>query len=332
MHATSLPIFLGGQCSENIGITNVQEMTSHARELLPPFFNVRNFGATGDGKSIDSPAINKALEAAAAMGGGTVYVPAGTYNCYSLRLKSFICLYIEQGATILAAPTPLDGTTTDGYDAAEPQGPWEPYQDYGHNHWHTSLIWGEAIHDFSIMGPGLIWGKGLSRGHQNDKDLPDTTKPGVRNKTIALKNCFNVTLRDFSIFKGGWFGILATGVDNLAIDNLKIDTNRDGMDIDCCRNVRVSNCTVNSPILHSKFANRRRHLSQEFLRAGLCSSNRKSDHNQLLCHRQLRDRLHTRRQLEANAGFLRALCHWTDQVWNGIKREISQYYYFKLRL
>src|SRR5213592_530214 len=45
----------------------------------------------------------------------------------------------------------------------------------------------------------------------------------------------------------GWFAILATGVDNLTIDNLKIDTNRDGMDIDCCRNVRVSNCSVNSP-------------------------------------------------------------------------------------
>ena len=54
-------------------------------------------------------------------------------------------------------------------------------------------------------------------------------------------------LRDFSILHGGHFGILATGVDNLTIDNLKIDTNRDGMDIDCCRNVRVSNCYVNSP-------------------------------------------------------------------------------------
>ena len=54
-------------------------------------------------------------------------------------------------------------------------------------------------------------------------------------------------LRDFSILHGGHFGILATGVDNLTIDNLKIDTNRDGMDIDCCRNVRVSNCSVNSP-------------------------------------------------------------------------------------
>ncbi len=67
------------------------------------------------------------------------------------------------------------------------------------------------------------------------------------NKAIALKNCHNVILSDFSILQGGWFGILATGVDNLTIDNLKIDTNRDGIDIDCCRNVRVSNCTVNSP-------------------------------------------------------------------------------------
>jgi polygalacturonase len=70
---------------------------------------------------------------------------------------------------------------------------------------------------------------------------------GVGNKAIALKNCRNIVLRDFSILKGGHFGILVTGVDNLTIDNLKIDTDRDGMDIDCCKNVRVSNCTVNSP-------------------------------------------------------------------------------------
>ena len=67
------------------------------------------------------------------------------------------------------------------------------------------------------------------------------------NKSIALKNCHNVLLRDFSILKGGHFGLLLTGVDNLTIDNLTIDTDRDGIDIDCCRNVHVSNCTVNSP-------------------------------------------------------------------------------------
>jgi polygalacturonase len=72
-------------------------------------------------------------------------------------------------------------------------------------------------------------------------------QPGVGNKAIALKNCRNVLFRDFSILKGGHFGLLLTGVDNLTIDNLTIDTDRDGIDIDCCRNVRVSNCFVNSP-------------------------------------------------------------------------------------
>ena len=213
------------------------------------WFNVRQFGAKGDGASIDSPGINQAIDAAAAAGGGTVLFPAGVYLSYSIRMKSKVGLYLDHGAVILAAPTPLDGTATGGYDAAEPQGKWEPYQDYGHNHWHNSLIWGEGLEGISITGPGLIWGKGLSRGWdlQKDEGMPDATKPGVGNKAIALKNCRNVLLRDFSILMGGHFGVLATGVDNLTIDNLTIDTNRDGMDIDCCRNVRVSNCTVNSP-------------------------------------------------------------------------------------
>src|SRR5690606_21562075 len=70
---------------------------------------------------------------------------------------------------------------------------------------------------------------------------------GVGNKAIALTNCRNVILRDFTILHGGHFAILATGVDNLTIDGLTIDTNRDGMDIDACSNVRISNCSVNSP-------------------------------------------------------------------------------------
>ncbi len=216
------------------------------REGWPGIFSVRDFGAKADGTTIDTPAVNKAIEYVANGGGGTLVFPAGVYACYSIHLKSNVALYLSQGATILAASTPYEGQTSGGYDAAEAQGAWEPYQDYGHNHWHNSLIWGEDLHDFGIFGPGLIYGKGLSRGH-DEKVLPNTTAPGVGNKAIALKNCRNVILSDFSILQGGWFGVLATGVDNLTIDNLKIDTNRDGIDIDCCRNVRVSNCTVNSP-------------------------------------------------------------------------------------
>jgi polygalacturonase len=200
--------------------------------------NVKTLGAKGDGKTVDTPSINKAIEAAAAAGGGTVLFPAGNYLCYSIRLKSNIALYLDAGATIIAADTP-EGVAG-GYDAAEPNTPWDKYEDFGHSHFHNSLIWGEGIENISITGSGRIWGKGLSRGQ-------GAMNPGVGNKSISLKNCHNILLRDFSIFHGGHFGILATGVDNMTIDNLKIDTNRDGMDIDSCRNVRVSNCYVNSP-------------------------------------------------------------------------------------
>jgi len=211
-------------------------------ELNSGSYDVRRFGASGDGKTLDTPAINRAIEAAASAGGGTVRFPAGSYLCYSIRLKSNVALCLEPGATIIAADPSSSGSA--GYDLAEPKNPWDAYQDYGHNHWHNSLIWGEGLENVSIVGSGLIWGRGLSKGYGPG---PIAEQAGVANKTLSLKNCRTVTLRDFSILKGGHFGILATGVDNLTIDNLKIDTDRDGIDIDCCRNVRVSNCSVNSP-------------------------------------------------------------------------------------
>lgn len=197
-------------------------------------FNVKAYGAKGDGSTLDTNAINNTIKAASQAGGGTVYFPAGTYLSYSIRLESHIAIYLDQGATIMGA-TPSGEI---GYDAPEPALN-DKFQDFGHSHWHNSLIWGENLEDISILGPGIIHGKGLSRG--------GPYKAPIGNKAIALKLCRNVILKDFTILYGGHFGILATGVDNLTIDNLKIDTNRDGIDIDCCKNVRISNCSVNSP-------------------------------------------------------------------------------------
>jgi polygalacturonase len=222
--------------------TGAAEMGHPDNINAPAVYDVRAFGAAGDGRTIDSPAVNRAIDAAAEAGGGTVLLRAGNYLCYSIHLKSKVAIYLDAGATIVAADPAADSSRS--YDLAESNQPWEDYQDYGHNHWHNSLIWGEGLEGVSICGPGLIWGKGLSRGWGAG---PVAEHAGVANKAIALKNCHNVLLRDFSILHGGHFGILATGVDNLTIDNLKIDTNRDGMDVDCCRNVRISNCSVNSP-------------------------------------------------------------------------------------
>jgi polygalacturonase len=225
-----------------------------AGSASPMLFDIRSYGAVGDGKTVDTPAINKAIDAAAAVGGGTVFVPPGVWLCFSIRLKSHVHLYLAQGSTILAADSPKPGETTGynggTYDAAEPKTSYDAFQDYGHNHWHNSLFWGEGINDLGISGPGLIHGKGLSHGRGGrDADIAPfvAEQAGVGNKTIALKNCRNVIFRDFSILKGGHFGFLLTGVDNLTIDNITIDTDRDGIDIDCCKNVRVSNCSVNAP-------------------------------------------------------------------------------------
>jgi polygalacturonase len=200
----------------------------------PIFYDIKNYGAKGDGITLDTKAINDAIDAATNAGGGTVYFPAGTYLSFSIHLKSHISIFLDAGCVLLAADSIHNGK----YDDAEPNA-FEQYQDYGHSHWHNSLIWGENLQDISIIGTGIINGKGLRRGA--------SPKRPWGNKAIALKLCRNVIFRDFTILNGGHFGILATGVDNFTIDNLKMDTNRDGMDIDCCSNVRISNCTINAP-------------------------------------------------------------------------------------
>jgi polygalacturonase len=220
-------------------------------------FNVRNFSAVGDGTNLDSPAIDRAIQAASAAGGGTVFVPAGTYLCGSIHLTNNIHLYLDAGAVILGAPQAMNA-----YDETEP---WSnnPYQDGGHCYFHNSLIWGENLTNVSITGPGMINGGGLVRDDKLLDDMcgfsrwnPTNRTPELEtkfqpsrlgNKAIALKLCRNVLLRDITIFHGGHFAVLVTGCDNLTVDNVTMDTDRDGIDIDCCRNTTVSNCRINSP-------------------------------------------------------------------------------------
>ncbi len=240
-------------------------------------FNVRNFGAVGDGTNLDSPAINRAIQAAGQAGGGTVLVPAGTYLSGSIRLTNNIRLFLDAGAVILGAPQSMNA-----YDPAEP---WEgmAYQDGGHTYFHNSLVWGEGLDNVSIVGPGMIRGGGLVRddrlldewcgfsgwGRTNAPLRTETTNTPIRlgNKAIALKLCRNVLMRDFTVFHGGHFAILATGCDGMTVDNVTMDTDRDGIDLDCCRNTVVSNCRINSPnddglCLKSSFALRRNVITE----------------------------------------------------------------------
>lgn len=200
------------------------------------FYNVMDYGAKGDGKTNNTSAINTAIETAAGNGGGTVFFPAGEYLSFTIHLKSKITLYLDNGA-VLIGDQEKNGV---GYDLPEEDAWYKKFQDFGHSYWRNSLIYGDSLRDIAIIGQGMIWGKGLYT-----YDKPDIKGSG--NKAIALKNCFNVTICDISILHGGHFCILATGVDNLTINNVRADADRDAFDIDCCKNVRISNCNINSP-------------------------------------------------------------------------------------
>jgi len=238
--------------------------------------DVRDFGAKGDGVTLDTAAIRAAI--AAANAGDTLIFPSGHYLSFSIELKSHLHLVFENGCVLEAADPARHGGQ---YDAAE-DNPFDLYQDFGHSHWRNSLIYGIDIEDVTICGPGRIDGRGLtregpgSRWRRQSGEFPESMRGmsaeemailspdvahmrGQGNKAIAFCRACGITIRDLTIVNGGHFAVLATGVDDLRLENLCIDTNRDGLDIDGCRRVAVRGCSVNTPnddaiVLKSSFA------------------------------------------------------------------------------
>lgn len=232
---------------------------AHAAQIV----DIRDHGARGDGIAFDSPAINTAIAAAAAHPrGGTVHIPAGRYLCFSIRLRSHVTIRFAPGAVIEAAAGA-------GYDLPDDHGD-RPYQDFGHSHWRNSLFWGDSVEEFAMIGPGLIHGIGLTRNGPGARWRAQTgerplsmqgmsaadiarLEPGVAamrglgNKAIAFRNGRNIRLSGFTMLRCGHFAILATGTHGLRIQDLTIDTDRDGIDLDCVRDAVVERCRVNTP-------------------------------------------------------------------------------------
>jgi polygalacturonase len=195
--------------------------------------NVRDYGATGNGSTNDTAAINRAITAAnAAAGGAIVQFPAGTYrSANSIHMKSNVTLQLDSGATIMGA----SGT---GYDQAEPN-PYDAYQDYGHSHFHDAMIWGDRLTNIGFTGAGTIDGGGhLITGN------PDA---GEADKIISLTRCSNLTFNGITLRRGGHFAALINGCDNVTADHFKIFTasDRDAWNIISTTNVTITNSDIN---------------------------------------------------------------------------------------
>lgn len=202
-------------------------------------FDVRSFGAIGDGKTMDRVALQSAIDAASAAGGGVVELPPGIYLTGSLQLKSHVELHLESGA-ILRGSTSLS--------------------DYN-RHPIYALLQANHAEGITISGNGIIDGQGralaqdvmrrLEKGEiRNKKKRTDRPDEEFRPMLVAFLNCRNVrvsgvTLKDCSCWVQDY-----VNCENLVLNHVRVNStaywNNDGMDITDCRKVKVSNCDLNS--------------------------------------------------------------------------------------
>mgnify|MGYP000853445622 CR=1 FL=1 len=195
-------------------------------------FNVRDYGAAGDGKTIDTAAINKAMEACFEAGGGRVDFPPGRFLIGTIKLKSNVSLFLEDGARIVG--------TTNLNEYYYPQPPdFMPEARFGK--WHRGLIVGENVENVTISGQGIIDG---------NKVFDPTGEERMRGPhTITFINCKNFTIRDISIVDSANYAIFFQLSDNVEIANVSITGGWDGVHFRGaekrdCKNVRIINCRM----------------------------------------------------------------------------------------
>ena len=193
-------------------------------------FDVRDFGAKADGQSLCTAAIQKAIDACAAGGGGTVYLPPGTLRSGSIRLKSNVSLFLEAGCTLLGSES------LDDYPRSV-----SAVRSYTDNYVDRSLIAGEDLQNVAIRGRGTIDGNGAK--FRWPKYL-------TRPYAIRLVRCRGVTVEGVTMRSSAMWMQHYLACDRVAIRGVTVYNhathNNDGLDIDGCRDVSISDCDFDS--------------------------------------------------------------------------------------
>jgi hypothetical protein len=206
-------------------------------------FNVADYGASGKKEEDAQPAIQRAIDECATAGGGMVYLPPGAYTSGTLRLRSHVRIFIEAGATVYSSKNRAAFT-----------------QD--------SLFWGEDLENVSLEGRGTIHGQATYEwrltNHQDWYIYPNQVRwekagrPLERSfptadsfgHLVMLVRCKDVLIRDLSFIDSPSWTIHPWGCERLVIENVYVSTSlkygvwADGIDPDGCKDVRISNCTI----------------------------------------------------------------------------------------
>lgn len=192
-------------------------------------YDVRDYGAKPDGKTLSTKSIQKAIDECAKQGGGTVYFPPGTFLSGTIYMKSNVTLRLDTGSTLLGSKNLKDYPPT-----------VQAFRSYTDNYTDKSLIYGEKLQRIAITGNGTIDGQGAAfKGPYK-----------VRPYMIRIIQCQNVLVKDVTIQNSPMWVQHYLACDDVRIDGITVRShvngNNDGIDIDSCHRVIISNCNVDS--------------------------------------------------------------------------------------
>jgi hypothetical protein len=199
---------------------------------LVGLFDVRRFGAVGDGVTLDTVAIQNAVDACAESGGGKVWLQGGTFLSGTIRLRDNVTLHVEAGATLLGS------TNIEDYPDITPE------IVYLYRHRFTKyLIYAEGAENIGLSGRGVIDGQGT---HFPARPGDDKGRPYI----LRLSECKNVRVENLTFVNSARWLSHYLACENVVISGIsiraKIRENRDGIDIDSCQDVRISDCRIDT--------------------------------------------------------------------------------------
>lgn len=197
------------------------------------FFNVKDFGASGDGINKDKSSFERAILECERYGGGTIYVPAGIYLIGPIHLKSNMTLYIESGAVLKFSQD------IDDYQTVYTRWEGEEGEVY------SPLIYGKGVENVSIVGFGTIDGQGMVWWKLHKERKLRYPRP----RTISFYKSRNITIDGIRIVNSPSWTINPIECENITVNNVKIQNpydspNTDGINPESCKGVRISNCYI----------------------------------------------------------------------------------------
>ena len=203
-------------------------------------YNIKNFGAVGDGTTLNTKSIQAAIDKASGNGGGRVIVPAGNFLSGCLTIKSGVELHLEKDAVILGSTSPFDYLSGDKL---------------------LHFINAQNASNIGITGLGTIDGRGrmlaltidslFFAGKWEDPGYNYRRhRPERRPKLLYFTQCKNVVLDGFTARRSASWVLDFDRCVNMTIHKVTVDSddywNNDGMDIGDCRNVQITDCYINS--------------------------------------------------------------------------------------